>query len=450
MKTMHPPNTKIEKRKVRNAIIEKAIDSTDLIQTQDDKTAHLIWWDGFIPKEQFLNVLPHQRINKIPGMDVLCYKSSTFKVFNQMRQLYPKIFNFFPMTYLLPFQFSDFQKEHIRLAAGSKKPITWIFKPRAGCSGNGIKIIQNSFEVSDSSYSGVVQKYVSPYLVDGYKFDFRLYIFIPTVEPFTVYIYKEGLARFCTTKYQPPTKANLSDKFAHLTNTAVNVENQESSVNILQYASEVLNKIVKTNPRAASLWGKIKYVVMLAMVAQYPQIIERINLQKNDWNIHQKDPEIENGIYGKPISFEHRFFHILGIDIMLNEKCDPIVLEMNDRPSMHISYPIEEELKTNLNLEALNMVTIDGSPPDTDADTGKWEKIMPLDESTPLGAAIKQIMDKSIQTVRNLSTVSRFYPRDYKIKTLSTANLHTVSLAASTGLIPKQASALPPLHGSTQ
>lgn len=58
-----------------------------------------------------------------------------------------------------------------------------------------------------------------PHLLNGYKYDLRLYVFITSYEPLTIYLYKEGLVRFATSPYN--TK-NIKQKFAHLTNFSVN------------------------------------------------------------------------------------------------------------------------------------------------------------------------------------------------------------------------------------
>ncbi|OHT08757.1 Tubulin-tyrosine ligase family protein [Tritrichomonas foetus] len=449
---MLPPKTKIDIQHVHYTVTKQALEELDLTQTKNDKSADIIWWDGFIQKDQFLKVLPHQRINKFPSMDVLCYKSSTFRFFNNMRTLYPKVYSFYPLTFILPAQFQDFQKEYLRHATKSNNPITWIFKPRAGCSGNGIRLVQNSFDVADSSYAGVIQRYVSPYLIDGYKFDFRLYIFVPTISPFTVYIYREGLARFCTNKYEPPSQENLGDMFCHLSNTSINVKNKNSRNSIIQFASRILTRIRKMDPRGRTLWAKIKYVVMLSMVAQYAQIIERIKMQENECKQHQinKQPNEENNenkyinnnneINGKePLPFEQRFFHILGIDIMVNEDCEPVVLELNDRPSMMVTFGMEQKLKTELNLEAMRMVSLDGKPPGPDVPTGKWEKIMPVDESTQLGIGLKRIMDRSLQTIKNESVTHTVLPKESLIK-------KSVPTSSRISPQPSEKSTLPSLY----
>ncbi|OHT04804.1 Tubulin-tyrosine ligase family protein [Tritrichomonas foetus] len=406
---MLPNHTKIDVQKVRYPVVKQAFLSTNYIQTKDDVTALIVWHDGFIPKSTFLNILPHQRVSKIPGMDFLCFKSTTFKALNHMRALFPKTYNFFPITFLLPFQFAEFQKEHLKIAASTGIPVTWIFKPKSGCCGNGIKLIQNSFEVADSSFSGVIQKYVPPYLIDGFKFDFRIYIFIATIEPFTCYIYNDGVARFCSQAYNAPTKDNLNDKFSHLTNTAINVGNSETSHEILQLVSKVISKIKEMDPRGNVLWRRIKEVAALVMLAQYNNIIEQIKQQETENRTKQRIPCSSPG---PNVPFNKKFFHLIGIDIMLNENCEPIILEMNDRPSMCVTFDIENTLKTKIVEDILKIITLDGSPPSPNAQFGGWEQILPVVEpNSPFSKTVQNVLAKSIKNT-NPTMPKRVYPRD--------------------------------------
>jgi tubulin polyglutamylase TTLL6/13 len=69
----------------------------------------------------------------------------------------------------------------------------------------------------------VAQRYISnPCLLDGLKFDLRVYVLLCGVDPLRIMIYQEGLARFATERYNTPNCTNMSHLRMHLTNYAVN------------------------------------------------------------------------------------------------------------------------------------------------------------------------------------------------------------------------------------
>jgi hypothetical protein len=264
--------------------------------------------------------------------------------------------------------------------------MTWIVKPRTGACGNGIRLIQNPLEVATQSGLAVVQRYVSPYLLNGYKFDFRFYVLIAALDPFTVYLYTEGLARFCTHLYSPPTPDTLGDKFRHLTNTAVNVANKSTSHPILELASVVLDRIVRSDSRAWSLGPHIRQAVLLAIVAQYEHMTQNVGLAIAHGT---REPAPESG--HRPVDGLRRYFHLLGIDVMLDSRCEPVVLELNDRPSMCVTYPIERELKSGVVFDTLNIITSD----DTSL-AGRWEKLFP----GPLDRVTEKVVGQVLRKTR--------------------------------------------------
>ena len=73
-----------------------------------------------------------------------------------------------------------------------------------------------------------MQRYLGkPLLVDGLKFDLRLYVIICGFDPIHAFIADEGLARFCTAKYEKPKKDNYKKAFMHLTNYSINKANED-------------------------------------------------------------------------------------------------------------------------------------------------------------------------------------------------------------------------------
>ena len=78
----------------------------------------------------------------------------------------------------------------------------------------------------------VIQEYMrEPHLIDELKYDIRLYVLVLSCEPLKIFMFKEGLVRFATKKYQPiennSAKKELDNLLMHLTNYAVNKDEED-------------------------------------------------------------------------------------------------------------------------------------------------------------------------------------------------------------------------------
>ena len=71
----------------------------------------------------------------------------------------------------------------------------------------------------------VAQRYLhKPHLIDGLKYDLRLYVLVTGIAPLRCFIFKEGLVRFATQAYQSPNFDNMNNLCMHLTNYHINKE----------------------------------------------------------------------------------------------------------------------------------------------------------------------------------------------------------------------------------
>ena len=187
------------------------------LTTNPEDNWDLCWQDLGVGVEVLAKMKSYQKINHFPGMYELSRKNNLAKNLMKMRKCFPKEFNFFPSTWLLPSEFPE-------LLATSKKRhhITYIAKPEASSQGRGIFLAKKIEDINPEEHL-VVQKYIeNPLLIDGLKFDLRIYVLLYGCNPIRLFIHKEGLARFCTEKYQRPNAHNLQNNYTHLTNYAIN------------------------------------------------------------------------------------------------------------------------------------------------------------------------------------------------------------------------------------
>lgn len=72
-----------------------------------------------------------------------------------------------------------------------------------------ISLIRNGDKLPSQDHL-IVQEYIDkPFLMEGYKFDLRIYILVTSCDPLKIFLYHDGLVRMGTEKYIPPNESNL-------------------------------------------------------------------------------------------------------------------------------------------------------------------------------------------------------------------------------------------------
>ena len=70
---------------------------------------------------------------------------------------------------------------------------------------------------------------MNPLLINGYKFDLRIYTLVSSINPLKIWVYQDGLARFCADKFSLE-EDQLNNRFAHLTNYSINKKSKRFKV----------------------------------------------------------------------------------------------------------------------------------------------------------------------------------------------------------------------------
>jgi hypothetical protein len=121
------------------------------------------------------------------------------------------------------------RKQSVPVTNKAQVGFTMICKPDFMSQGKGI-FITHDIDSIPLNETSVVQEYInSPYLIDGLKFDMRIYVLVMSCDPLKIFLHKEGLVRFATQPYEKidlnSDREMMKNMFIHLTNYALNKEN---------------------------------------------------------------------------------------------------------------------------------------------------------------------------------------------------------------------------------
>lgn len=319
--------------------VRRAARVSGLKEVGDEEEWTVYWTDCSVSLERVMDMKRFQKINHFPGMSEICRKDLLARNMNRLLKLFPKDYNIFPRTWCLPADYGDLQAY-----CRTKKNKTYICKPDSGCQGKGIFLSKNMKDIKHGDHM-ICQQYVSkPFLIDGYKFDLRIYVLVTSCEPLRIFIYNEGLARFATTSYTEPSHSNLDDVCMHLTNYAINKHSDNFIRDDLTGSKRKLTTLMtwleNNKYNTAKLWEDIEDVIIKTLISAHP-ILK-----------HNYRTCFPNHIAGSAC------FEILGFDILVDKKLKPWLLEVNHSPSFTTDSRLDREVKDALLYDTLNLINL--------------------------------------------------------------------------------------------
>eukprot|EP00908_Phaeocystis_cordata_P011827 Transcript_22782.p1 GENE.Transcript_22782~~Transcript_22782.p1 ORF type:complete len:592 (-),score=193.38 Transcript_22782:52-1674(-) len=303
-------------------------------------------WDIF-PNDgeaaQYAELGSRQLISRFPGMNECCHKAVFAHLLGRMQKLLPEGSldgRYIPRQWALPLQVAELSAHVDECAAAAKrrgrpKPV-YIVKPDSGSSGDGIVLTGEPHRTTwSSSDSRVVQEYIAaPMLLEGLKFDLRLYVLLTSVGgaadggPTRAFLYREGMARFAVNEYVPPSRANLRDVNMHLTNYSLNKKSAaykhtdapDGSDGSKRTASSVLAALCAAGQLhdVEETWQQIGELVGRALAVVQPALAAA------------------RGKWANPS------FQVLGYDVLLDAQGRPWLVECNDHPSLRLDLQWDE------------------------------------------------------------------------------------------------------------
>lgn len=338
----------------------------EVLEDENDKArCHVHFVDDGSAPRLFFWIAPWMRVNHIPGMyHALGRKTSLATLTARLKQALPDSFDFLPHTWVLPHDQYRLEKH---FAERDESNDVYIVKPDNLAQGKGIFLTTELAEIQDASKKRihlVVQQYIShPMLIEGMKFDLRLYMLVCRFLfdgklRTECFLFRNGLVRLCTTAYDAPTAGTLHKKRMHLTNYAINKGSkhfeQNQDADEAGYGSKrslkwFLKFFEQNHGKKARklLWSELCNICVKTVLAAVPALDEAHD------KVFTKD--VSNGQMGC------QCFHILGMDVMLDQSSKPYLLEVNTLPSFRADSPLDEDIKSSVIRQAFDIACKDVS-----------------------------------------------------------------------------------------
>ena len=369
------------------SIVRDAISKVPAKISKNNKASIFVWYDNLREGDFYSTLLPWQVVNRIPESNLMCRKAPFIRLMQRMQMFRPKQYQFVPKSYVLPLENEAFVK------AVSKHDRMHIVKPDGGSLGIGIKVLQKDDDFTPDNHLAIAQEYVESYKIDDTKFDLRVYVLVSSLDPLRIYVYRDGVARFCS------QKSTANTVYSQLTNTAVNKHNPDVKVeSITKTIKQVFDVLKKDGVDTATIWKKIDRAIVLTVISALKYMREAEK---------EKCPQI-----GYP-----RCFQIFGFDVLLDTKLDPVIMEVNYRPSLAADTSDEKKMKIAMLSEAVKIaVPREVQPLLNDKTVGyvdsEWKKFF-LEKENVVKAVKAGLIDK-----KKLVNFHQVYPSRGEAQTM--------------------------------
>jgi len=214
-------------------------------------------------------------------------------------------------------------------------------KPNCLSRGRGIYLIDDISQL-EADDEHIVSRYVdNPYLINGLKFDLRIYVVVTCYDPLRVYVFKEGLAWFATEKYKKGCKDN---KFMHLTNYSINKKSGKFQSNKDIHWDDEGSKwsltgwcqyMVGLGHDMDKIWKDIYDVILKSLIAGEKHIVNALR---------------------RSVPHRSNCFELFGYDVMLDENLKPWLMEINLSPSLTCDTNLDFIIKSTVLVNLFNMI----------------------------------------------------------------------------------------------
>jgi tubulin polyglutamylase TTLL5 len=365
-------------RSPRVKLLNSLFETNGLHHSGNNGDWTLLWSLHHLKAYSFKALRPHQRVNQFPRIKEFTQKHTLSRSIARMQASQGKRgrrnFDFLPQCFVLPNDREEFHQAWLTAREDEGVGTLWIVKPAASACGRGIYVTSEFEECPVNGRAGkgggqsaskwVVERYIhDPLLLNGHKFDLRLYVGVTSFDPLVIFLHEDGLCRIASETYD---LNNTDNRFQHLTNYSVNknaanfVKNTdaESDATGGKWSIAALKRhMEKLGVNTTALFERIEEVIVKTLISVETQVTTACEMFVP--------------------SKRRNCFELFGFDILIDESLRPWLLEVNFSPSLACDTPLDLKIKSRVISDLLNLAGVRAPQGATEKDRGGKQKSKP-------------------------------------------------------------------------
>ncbi|CEL97771.1 unnamed protein product [Vitrella brassicaformis CCMP3155] len=316
---------------------------------------NLLWTWGR-PRVDYSRLLQWQKVNHYPHSRHLTRKDYLKRCIERYVKMGGKAgeaFRIMPLTFTLPKEYVPFVEAFSGTPDEERDHRLWILKPAGSSRGRGIQIINDLSGVTYGEQM-VIQEYIRrPLLLEGFKFDLRVYVLVTSFQPLEAFVYKRGFARIATVLYSADPR-DIHNRFIHLTNSSIQRHNMPDATQPTSKQHETAQPHDEPidSPPLDVLFGGTKISL--------DDLTTRLEARGIDWaDLWRRlcDVVLKSLCCCQDfIPHQRSAFELFGYDILIDERLKPWLLEVNASPSLGQEHVLDEKVKLPLISDTIDLV----------------------------------------------------------------------------------------------
>lgn len=278
-----------------------------------------------------------QKISNFVGNDIFSEKDLLYNIYKNQKKKFVNDYNYMEETFIYPEEVKAINNYFYNYQIDKNN--LWLVKPKNNFSGNPIHFFKS---LKYESNNFIITKYITnPHLIKNRKYIIKVFALISGIKPLRIYLNNEGIIKLAIENFSLE-KSSLNNKNIHITSKEEDkvfdfpVKNNKNLKNKM-YFKEYKKYLKKNDINFSEIKEKINDIIIKTIISGYDYLLSKLD----EYNLNDRN-----------------FFNLLGFDLLIDTNYEVHLLDVDNKPNLHIQDKGDKFIKEKIYVDTLNIVGI--------------------------------------------------------------------------------------------